>query len=157
MALETDPIAKASAVPISDRDQEDVRDIYEKIRNRRAKLVGPDGEARSLPGSVYAFLCRLLAELSEGRSVSILQGTAELTTVQASQLLGVSRQFLINLLSRGEIPYHMVGTHRRMYARDVLIFKSTRDGARKKGLEDLVEAEMNEGIFDRMPEHDQLR
>ncbi len=33
-------------------------------------------------------------------------------------MLGVSRQFLIKLLERDEIPHHMVGTHRRIYVRD---------------------------------------
>jgi excisionase family DNA binding protein len=38
--------------------------------------------------------------------------------VKAVAMLAVSRQFLVNLLEKGEIPYHMVGTHRRIYALD---------------------------------------
>jgi excisionase family DNA binding protein len=154
MAVETDPISKAAALPICERDQQEIRHIYQQIRSRRAKLVGPDGEAQSLPSDVYSFLLRLLADMNEGRSVTILQENAALTTVQASQVLGVSRQFLINVLKRGDVPHHMVGTHRRMYARDVLLFKAKRDAERKKGLEDLMAAEMDEGIFDRMPAND---
>lgn len=144
--------ATPAAVPLRQQDQDEIRSLYDKIRSRRAKLVGPDGEAKSLPSSLYSFLLLLLADLNEGKSVSILQGKAELTTVQASHLLGVSRQFLINLLSEDKIPYHRVGTHRRMYAKDVLLFKAKRDNERKKALEDLIESELSEGIFDGMPD-----
>ena len=50
-------------VPIPPNDQQEIKEIYEKIRNHRAKLVGPDGEARALPPSIYSFFLRLLADL----------------------------------------------------------------------------------------------
>jgi len=35
----------------------------------------------------------------------------------------MSRQFLITLLEKGAIPFHLVGTHRRIYVRDVIAYK----------------------------------
>ena len=140
----------SAGVAIADRDQREIRELYEKIRESEAKLVGPDGKTQVLPNNVYAFLCRLLADLKAGNSVTILQGKADLTTVEASKLLGVSRQFLVELLKKEEIPFHMVGTHRRMYARDVLAYKVKRDTARRKGLDDLARAEYDEGLYDRV-------
>jgi len=55
------------------------------------------------------------------------------------------------LLDENQIPYHMVGTHRRIYARDVLAYKGRRDSARRKTLDDLARAEFDEGIYDRIP------
>lgn len=141
-------------VSIKEEDQQEIRHLYERIRGHRAKLVGPDGEAKQLPASVYSFLLRLLADLEDGKSVSIVQSDAELTTVEASHLLGMSRQFFVNLLKREEIPFHYVGTHRRVYVSDVLTYKSKRDNARKRAFEDLVRTEGNEGIFDLIPDHD---
>jgi excisionase family DNA binding protein len=97
-------------------------------------------------------LCRLLADLKAGHSVTILQSNADLTTVEAAKLLGVSRQFLIGLLEKNEIPYHMVGTHRRLYAREVLAYKAKRDTARRKTLDDLARAEYEQGTYDRVPD-----
>ncbi len=37
---------------------------------------------------------------------------------------GVSRQFLIKVLERGDTPHHMVGTHRRIYVRDLPVYKA---------------------------------
>jgi excisionase family DNA binding protein len=139
-------------VAISGKDQREIQDIYQKLRTAEAKLVGPDGRTQVLPSTLYSFLCRLLSELKAGQSVTILQSNADLTTVEASKLLGMSRQFLIGLLENSEIPYHMVGTHRRLYARDVLAYKAKRDTARRKSLDDLARVEHEEGLYDRVPD-----
>jgi excisionase family DNA binding protein len=67
-------------------------------------------------------------------------------------MLGMSRQFLVRLLEKGEIPFHMVGTHRRMYARDVLAYRAKRDLSRRKILDDLARAEYEEGLYDQVPD-----
>ena len=54
---------------------------------------------------------KLIADLCEGQSVAIVQNDAQFTSVEAARMLGTSRQFLVNLLERDEIPFHMVGTH----------------------------------------------
>ena len=142
--------APAASV-VSEKDQREIQQLYEKLRMAEAKLVGPDGKSQVLPNNLYSFLCRLLDNLKAGHSVTILQSNADLTTVEASKLLGLSRQFLIGLLEKDEIPFHMVGTHRRLYARDVLAYKAKRDTARRKTLDDLAQAEYAEGIYQRVP------
>jgi excisionase family DNA binding protein len=139
-------------LPISARDQHDVDEIYRRLQKASAKLVGPDGKTQVLPNNVYSFLCQLLADLTSGSSVTILQSNALLTTMEASKMLGMSRQFFVNLLKKGEIPFITVGTHRRTYARDVLAYKAKRDAARRKVIDDLARAEHDEGIYDKMPD-----
>jgi len=85
--------------------------------------------------------------------VAIIQDDAPLTTVEAARLLGVSRQFLIKLLRRDEIPYHMVGTHRRIYQGDLLAYKARRDGKRRRILDELTCAEAEDGLYDLEPPH----
>jgi len=126
---------KDQQVAISQKDQQEIKQLYEAIRRGKAKLVGPNGEARPLPDSLYSFLVELIGLLNEGKSVYIIQNQAKLTTVEAAAMIGVSRQFLVNLLETNEIPYHMVGTHRRIYAQDLVQYKAKRDENRKKVLE----------------------
>jgi excisionase family DNA binding protein len=145
-------IENAAPVPISGKDQREIQDMYEKLRTADAKLVGPDGKTDILPNNLYSFLCRLLAELKAGNSITILQGKANLTTVEASKLLGMSRQHLIELLKKEEMPFHMVGTHRRLYARDVLAYKAKRDTDRRKVLDDLARKEHEERVYDQVPD-----
>jgi excisionase family DNA binding protein len=145
---------EVAGIGISERDQKDILDLYTMLRAAEAKLVGPDGKTQVLPSNLYSFLCQLLADLKAGKSVTILQNSAEFTTVEAAKLLAVSRQFLIQMLEKKQIPFHMVGTHRRLYARDVLAYKAQRDSARRKTLDDLARTEMDEGLYDRIPLND---
>jgi excisionase family DNA binding protein len=141
--------AESTGISIAEQDQRDIHDLYSKLRAAEAKLVGPDGKTQVLPGNLYSFLCQLLADLKDGKSVTILQSEATLTTVEAAKILGVSRQFLIQEVEKNRIPYHMVGTHRRLYTRDVLAFKSNRDASRRKELDDLALAEYEDGLYSR--------
>ena len=138
-------------MPISERDQKDVEKLYSALKKGKAKLVGPDGESRPLPDSIYAFLVELIGALQQGKCVYILQNQARLTTAEAAGMIGVSRQFLVNLLEAGEIPYHKVGTHRRIYVQDLMKYKAKRDDRRKKVLRDLIAAEVAEGIYEKVP------
>jgi len=139
-------------VDISQKEQQEIKEIYAKLREAEAKLIGPDGRTEILPNNLYSFLLRLLADLRAGHSVTILQSRHELTTVEASKVLGVSRQFFVQLLEKGEIPFHMVGTHRRTYVRDVLAYKAKRDISRRKTLDDLAKQEFAKGDYNKLPD-----
>ena len=52
------------------------------------------------------------------------------------------------LLEKNEIPFHLVGTHRRVYVRDLLTYKLQRDGKRRQILDDLTRAEAAERLYD---------
>jgi len=141
-----------SVVDISLREQKDISDTYEKLREVEAKLVGPDGKTEMLPNNPYSFLLRLLAEVRAGHSVTILQSNHELTTIEAAKVLGMSRQYLIQILERGEIPFHLVGTHRRLFMRDVLAYKSKRDLMRRETLDRLARREFDKGDYNKVPD-----
>ena len=143
---------ESAPVDISPKEQLEIKSIYEKLREAEAKLVGPDGKAEILPNNVYSFLLRLLADLKAGHSVTILQSMHRLTTIQAAKVLGVSRQYLIQLLEKGEIPYTKIGTHRRVLVRDVLSYKAKRDLARRTALDDLAKREYETGNYGKVPD-----
>jgi excisionase family DNA binding protein len=144
-------VDKERPLPGSQPDPKDIRKLYDAVRKSKAKLVGSDGGSRPLPDSLYAFLVELSGALQQGKYVSILKTQAPLTTAEAASAIGVSRQFLVNLLEAGEIPYHKVGTHRRIYVQDLMKYKAHRDQRRKKVLRDLAAAEVREGLYDKVP------
>ena len=142
----------APALDVSPKEQKEIIEIYTKLREAEAKLIGSDGKTEILPNNLYSFLLRLLADLRAGNAVTILQSSHELTTIEASKILGMSRQFLVQLLEKGEIPFHMVGTHRRLYVRDVIAFKARRDTSRRKTLDDLAKHEFAKGDYGKIPD-----
>jgi excisionase family DNA binding protein len=143
---------EAHAFDVSPKEQKEIVEIYAKLREAEAKLIGPDGKSEILPNNLYSFLLRLLADLRAGNAVTILQSSHELTTIEASKLLGMSRQFLVQLLENGEIPFHKVGTHRRLYVRDVMTYKARRDTSRRKTLDDLAKREFARGDYGKIPD-----
>jgi excisionase family DNA binding protein len=92
-----------------------------------------------LPAGAVALLMEILQAMAAGRRVTIIPENAELTTVQAAEIINVSRPFLIGLLEDGTIPYRKVGTHRRILREDVLAYKASIDKKREAVLDELVE------------------
>ena len=100
-----------------------------------------------LPAGAVALLVDILDTMASGRGVTLIPENVELTTVQAADVLKVSRPFLIKLLEEGRIPYRKVGKHRRIRMEDVIAYKTVIDREREAILDALAaEAqEMNMG------------
>lgn len=57
---------------------------------------------------------------------------------EATDILNISRAYLILLLKEGKIPYRKVGTKRRILAKDVMRYKKAIEKKRYKALEELT-------------------
>ena len=79
----------------------------------------------------------LLAHIAKGEMVTVVPYGTVLTTQQAADLLNVSRPFLTKLLEAGEIPFHRVGSHRRIKAEDLLAYRDRREGEQDAALSEL--------------------
>lgn len=64
---------------------------------------------------------------TKGQSVELLAHDAELSPNQAAALLKMSRPFLLAFMDRGDLPFHRVGTHRRIKMSDLLTFMDQRE------------------------------
>jgi len=80
------------------------------------------------------FVLEALSQLAEGNAIRLVHIRRELSTHEAAHLLNVSRTYLVGLLDRGEIPYRMVGSHRRIGLTDLLAYREKTDRRRKEGL-----------------------
>jgi len=96
------------------------------------------GEVLRLPSAVKTLLIHLLTEMSRGNAVTIIPIHAEFTTQEAADFLNVSRPHLVKLLEKGEMPFHMAGTHRRIKFTDLSAYKKRKDVEREETMAELV-------------------
>lgn len=87
-----------------------------------------------LPPAVGRLVLDLLQFVADGQAVTLVPFGAELSTQQAAGMLNVSRPFVVKLIEDKQIPHHMVGTHRRVRAEDVLAYRQRRDRTRNAAL-----------------------
>ncbi len=106
---------------------------------------GTAGEMR-VPASALRILFAALSEMACGNGVSLLPLNAELTTQEASNLLNVSRPYLVGLLEKGEMPFRKVGNQRRVSLRDVVDYKSRSDIDRRSALDELAKLGQEIGV-----------
>jgi excisionase family DNA binding protein len=111
----------------------------------RVRDAGQD-RPLELPTGAVALLMEILEAMAAGRGVTIVPENAELTTVQAAEILNVSRPFLISLLEDKAIPHRKVGKHRRIRMEDVMAYKANIDREREAVLDQLVREAQEEDM-----------
>lgn len=121
------------------------------LLRRNAKLslramTGKQEERIEIPLSAFRLLTDILTEMAKGNAVTFIPVHAELTTQQAADFLNVSRPYLIDLLEKGTIPFHKVGTHRRILFKNLVEFKTQIDKKRLEALEALAQADQELGL-----------
>jgi excisionase family DNA binding protein len=108
-------------------------------RPLRIRVMGAkQDETLELPAGAVALLVDILEAMAAGRGISLIAEQAELTTVEAAEVLHVSRPYLIKLLNEGAFPHRKVGKHRRIRMEDVMAYKSRIDGEREAVLDELA-------------------
>ena len=99
-----------------------------------------------LPNAVLPLLQRILEEFASGHNVTVLSTETALTTQQTADLLSVSRPHLVKLLESGDLPFHKVGTHRRVKLADALEYQRLEDAARLEVLAELTREAQELGL-----------
>jgi excisionase family DNA binding protein len=79
--------------------------------------------------------------MAKGNALLVVPVQAELSTYEAAELLGVSRPFLIRLLEKEELPYRVVGRHRRIPCEALLAYKERTQRARAKAIAEITSAD----------------
>lgn len=130
---------------------------FQKIQDKKATLTSAGGaQVIELPEPLFDVLRHVADALSNGNGVTVAPQETKLTTQSAADFLGMSRPTLVKLLESGEIPFELVGRHRRVTLRDLVDYKAkfrverravlrkmARDG-QEAGLLDLTSADMQE-------------
>ena len=115
--------------------------------SQSAALVA-DGERVELPDEVYLVLNLVAEAMGRGQAVTVAPVDMQLTTSQAADMLGISRQTLIRLLGDGVLPYEQPRRHRLLRLSDVLSFRERRHVENRMALADMTRQAVEDGLYD---------
>ncbi len=128
------------------------------IEDGRPALIGREGVRIELPDPIFHMLVRVIRMMREGRAIVLFPEDETFTTQAAANFLGMSRQFFVNLIESGQIPFHRVGAHRRVYLKDLMAYQKRRDKERREGMHNLFKAVEEAGVYDQvLPKDDEQR
>jgi excisionase family DNA binding protein len=118
-------------------------------KNDDVEILGEIGseEPLILPRPTVEMFAAILAALANGQGVQLMPVNAVVTTQQAAEMLNVSRPYLIGLLEQGEIPYTLVGRHRRIKFNDVMAYKRNDDVKRREAAASLTALDEELGLL----------
>lgn len=143
----------AQAIRIAPQNEQEslvVKKLYRMlIHDGTAALVGPDGTRIDLPPTVYEVLRKIIEKMQEGKSVALMPVMEELSTQAAADMLGVSRQFLVNELESGKLPFHRTGAHRKVYFKDLSDYRQRREEDRRGAIKRIAQESVDLGIYDK--------
>ena len=123
------------------------------------KLVGHVGRelvSVPLPETLRTALQDLLAQTVTERPGTRTSARRQLTTQQTAEVLGVSRPTVISLLDEFEIPFSLVGRHRRLDPEQVALLRSRLREKRSQQLGVMRELSRQIGEYDANPEDNPL-
>ncbi len=142
--------------PPTEQDAEIAREATAKIipfvRDRQSLDLrvadSEHSESIILPAGAVALLKDILQAMAAGHGITLIPQHAELTTVEAANILNVSRPYLIKLLESGEIPFHKVGRHRRVFMDDLMKYMEESDKKSRAAMDELVTISEELGLYD---------
>lgn len=136
-------------------EQEELRQAAGVFKRRmtahaaaRLQFLDDESDVVTVPREVADLIAEILAQLAAGRVVAAYPMHAELTSQQAADFLNVSRPHLVKLVDEGVIPYHKVGTHRRIYFKDVLAYRARQEEGSRAALDELSRISEEIGLYE---------
>ena len=143
------PSRRSRLMPLqpSQRNRARTRRIHSALSEGRL-AVTIDGAPVALPREVTEGLDRVVEYLASGEPVLIIPASAELTTGEAADILGVSRQYLVRLLDDGRIPHRREGTHRRLLFRDVIRYREQSSREREAAFNEMLQLSQDVGAYE---------
>jgi excisionase family DNA binding protein len=113
-------------------------ELLDRLPDADRARINMEGQDLIVPRQAVRLLRDILADMAQGKAVSIVPTNAELTTQQAANLLNVSRPYLIKLIESNTLPHTKVGTHRRIRFQDLVVYRQALKQQSTEAMDKLV-------------------
>ncbi len=138
---------RLEAPPLTEAEQEMLRAAQRVImgcldhsRAARITVESDDGSTPtvSVPPAVMRVIGDVLGLMARRQPIVLVPEKQEVSTVEAANLLNVSRPFLIKELEAGKLPHRKVGSHRRILYDDLMTYAREMRKQQQQALEQMA-------------------
>lgn len=110
--------------------------------------IEENSEKIAIPLKALKLLATILKATSQGKAISLVRSTTEMTTQDAADFLGCSRPHLVKMLEKGRIPFTTTGKHRRVRFQDLTKYKNDLKLKQEKFLIEMMKSDEGLGLYD---------
>ncbi|MGH9844461.1 MAG: helix-turn-helix domain-containing protein [Blastocatellia bacterium] len=129
--------------------EKDIRQLSESLAaGRPVRLSLGDNQEIALPAATIELIREALTLERDGKGFLLLEEDAEVSPEKAAEMLRISRPTLLKKLDSGEIPFHYVGTHRRIAVTDVQAYRRKQKERARTALEQMRDEADQLGIYE---------
>ena len=121
----------------------------EKLHSKNPEIEIEETEEKiRIPLRALKLLAKILKVTSQGKPISIVPIATEMTTQAAAEVLSCSRPHLVKLLERGEIPFTMIGKHRRVRYEDIIEYRKHMKKRQEQRIIQMMKSDEESGLYD---------
>jgi excisionase family DNA binding protein len=102
----------------------------------------------ALPVTTVEMIREALSLERDGKSFLLLEEEDEVSPEKAAEMLRISRPTLLKKLDSGEIPFHYVGSHRRITVADVLAYRHRQKEQAQAALRQMRDEADELGVYE---------
>ncbi len=129
--------------------ERDIERLSESLAaGRPVRLRLGDDQEIALPLATIELIREALTLERDGKGFLLLEEDAEVSPEKAADMLRISRPTLLKKLDGGEIPFHYVGSHRRIAVADVLAYRSKQKERAQAALQQMRDEADEMGIYE---------
>ena len=115
-----------------------VETVRQRSRSTLPSLVWPDGSHIKISKPLLSLLTMGAELMVRGQGINLVPCSSWLTTQEAAELLGCSRQHVVDMIESGKLSGMKPGTHRRIKLSAILDFIEVEDKEREKAFRSLI-------------------
>ena len=123
--------------------------VIEQLHSEQSEIsIEETNDKIKIPLSALKLLGDILKAMSQGKLISLVPISTELTTQAAAEFIGCSRPHLVKLLEEGKIAFTKVGKHRRIKFDDIVKYRNQMKDQQKRHIIDIMNADEETGLYD---------
>lgn len=123
--------------------------VIEQLNSEQPEIeIEETSEKIKIPLSALMLLGDILKAMGQGKLISIVPISTEVTTQAAAEILGCSRPHLVKLLEDGKITFSKVGKHRRVKFDDIMKYRKQMKQQQKQHIIDIMDLDEETSLYD---------